>query len=590
MCGEAGSWCGAATRHSIGTTSTSPRCYGGLGRTLLPERRPRYLTDRCSLFAVQGADARCAHDRGRDDRRQQGQHQCARRDDHETRDRARISRRTRHRAAARRPATRTGRGASRAGGRSRAIRRRVSPPATRRSSASGAVAKPSARSTPKSRSRARTEVISACSNTAKPRIDSRTRSATSNPPPRESSMRSSGRAWKCAGIGSTARARRAPAAIRSGTRPNWTRNTLAGAFGSRRSRPRNVIIEPVPSWPASPNSGSTVWPTTRKRADRRADACVDDSSDTDVEHAHGAAAERDLAGTHRRATGEHRGQRVALDAVDREHVDARPSHVDLGDGADGERGHVGIVAQRREHEAAVVGESGRADLHVPVPAVAVRIVEHAMQVGGERERAGQHRHRQRRRRDGRPRRYRARRALYREPHAERRRQRQSPEPPSVGDPASGARRAACLLRAAPPTLPRRNVSRPHRRRQRDEEHGRATDDDHRNVDVRPRVELGLPCQRQEEVLRAEHRDEAGDHRARSSDRQHPHEGERAQLAITHSERAQHRELRRLGERLARQCLRDRDRTGEPDESGDDRQRQRFGADRSLHLRALVVAC
>ena len=31
-----------------------------------------------------------------------------------------------------------------------------------------------------------------------------------------------------------------------------------GASGSRRWRPCNVISEPVPSWPASPNSGSTV--------------------------------------------------------------------------------------------------------------------------------------------------------------------------------------------------------------------------------------------------------------------------------------------------------------------------------------------
>ena len=192
------------------------------------------------------------------------------------------------------------------------------------------------------------------------------------------------------------------------------------------------------------------------------------------------------------------------------------------------------------------------------------IVEHAVEVRGDGERAGEQRDGERGSEDRRPPGQRTRRALQREPHAERRRQRQRAERTSVGDRVSlrvrsraiaGARAAGSVARRrAPTTVP---------------SSARASSTaaiptiKTVDVDVRARIELGLLGERQEQVLRAEHRQEAGDHRARTPrSRAIAHERDREQLTIAHSQRAQHRQLRRFAERLARQRLTDRHRSGE----------------------------
>ena len=62
-----------------------------------------------------------------------------------------------------------------------------------------------------------------------------------------------------------------------------------------------------------------------------------------------------------------------------------------------------------------------------------------------------------------------------------------------------------------------------------------------------------------------------------------------QLAVAHADGAERREVGRVREGLAGQGLADRDRGGESDECGDDRQRDGFGVDGALDLRALVGA-
>ncbi len=256
-------------------------------------------------------------------------------------------------------------------------------------------------------------------------------------------------------------------------------------------------------------------------------------------------AELDFVGCHRCAPGHECGLDHSLELVNGEHVDALTVDVDRRDRAQREPGDVSIPGEGGREHAGYVREAGRADLLVPVQAVALPVVELPVEVAGEGERAHEDRNAGR----------------HAEHRAERRRvdpTRREADAETRSEGASdteAARPAPAPLIRGPTTRRATGHRRDHCRERQDRERARRED---KPVDLRAGVETRVACQREQHHRRHQYREPARDHDAGGGDRKGTHEHRGAQLPVVHAQGAKGRVVATVRVRLAREGLRDRE--------------------------------